>query len=208
MNLELFLAFFVAAEIVVIIPGPTVTLVVSQAMVHGRSSVIPLVMGVAIGDVTAMSLSLLGLGAVLAVSSTLFTVLKWIGALYLIFLGLRLWRSSPIRFEETGTENKPSPRSLRNSAFVVTALNPKGIAFFVSFLPQFVDYRQPVLPQFLVLGTTFLILATLNASLYAFFSGRLREAVHNTKVLRWFSRLGGTALIGAGIFMAAVKHNH
>ena len=208
MSLEHFLAFVLAAEIVVIIPGPTVTLVVSQALARGRSSVVPLVLGVALGDVTAMTLSLLGLGALLAVSSTLFAALKWIGALYLIYLGWRLWRADPVQFQEAGMQSQASSRSLRNRAFLVTALNPKGIAFFVSFLPQFVDYQQPILMQFILLGASFLVLATANAALYAFFSGRLRETVQNTRILRWFNRLGGTALIGAGIVMAGFTQDH
>ena len=206
MNLEVFLAFAIAAEIVLVIPGPTITLVVSKAMVHGRPSVIPLVVGVTLGDFVAMLLSLLGLGAVLTVSSVLFSVLKWTGAVYLMYLGVGLWRSDPAAGLQPRKDTHASGRSLLNGAFIVTALNPKSIAFFVAFLPQFVDHRQAALPQLAILGTAFLVMAALNAALYAVLAGRLGDAVvHNARTRRWFNRLGGTALIGAGIVTAAIK---
>ncbi len=207
MALEVYLAFVLAAGVVLVLPGPTIVLVISQSMAHGRKAVFPLVCGVALGDGTAMTLSLAGLGAAMAASATLFTVLKWIGALYLVFLGLGLWFPRP-SVSLTGVEK---PRNRRNSffrsAFFVTALNPKSIAFFVAFMPQFVVYGYPALPQFLVLGSTFLLLATLNATLYGLFANRLRDLLQRAGVRRWLDRCSGTALIGAGIFTAALDRS-
>ncbi|MBW1842312.1 MAG: LysE family translocator [Deltaproteobacteria bacterium] len=207
MSLETWIAFTVAAMIVLVIPGPTIILVISQAVAHGRRAVLPLAAGVTLGDFTAMTFSLLGLGAVLATSAALFSVLKWIGAGYLIYLGIKLWVSdtetSEIRSAATGTGND----SLFKSAFVVTALNPKSIAFFVAFLPQFVNPKGETMPQLLILGSTFLFLAFLNSALYAFFAGQLREVIRNSRVGRWFNRCGGTALIGAGIFTATIQRS-
>jgi threonine/homoserine/homoserine lactone efflux protein len=133
-----------------------------------------------------------------------FSLLKWIGAGYLIYLGIKLWRTRSEADEIPVTIGNQN-RSLFKSAFVVTALNPKSIAFFVAFLPQFVDPRGQAVPQLLLLGATFLSLAAVNAMLYALFAGQLRDTMQNSRVRRWFNRLGGTALIGAGIVTATLK---
>ena len=199
---ETWIAFVVAAMIVLIIPGPTIILVVSQAIVHGRKSVIPLVAGVTLGDFTAMTLSLLGLGAILAASAALFSVLKWFGAGYLVYLGIKLWRSKAVIADFSSTSTRTSRRSLLKSTFIVTALNPKSIGFFVAFLPQFVKPTSPTVPQLLLLGATFLTLGTINATLYGIFAGHLRDMLRSPRVHSWFNRCGGSALIGAGIFTA------
>src|SRR5499425_2495197 len=93
MAIETWLAFVAASTILLVIPGPTVLLVVSYALGQGWRTALPTAVGVALGDFTAMTLSMLGLGALLAASATLFTVLKWIGAAYLVWLGLKLWRA-------------------------------------------------------------------------------------------------------------------
>src|SRR3954463_11730042 len=93
MTIELWLAFVAASSILLVIPGPTVLLVVSYALGQGWRTALPMAVGVALGDFTAMSLSLLGVGAMLAASATVFTALKWIGAAYLVWLGIKLWRA-------------------------------------------------------------------------------------------------------------------
>lgn len=207
MSVEIWAAYVGAAMIILVIPGPTIMLVISQALVHGRRAVIPLVAGVSLGDFTAMTLSLVGLGAILAASATVFSVLKWIGAAYLIYLGIRRWLSKPendrSRVPGTGASN----RSLFQSAFIVTALNPKSIAFFVAFLPQFINPQHHAFPQMVILGATFLFLAAVNATLYAVFAGRLRDKMQNPTVRRWINRCGGTALIGAGALLAAMHRS-
>jgi threonine/homoserine/homoserine lactone efflux protein len=207
MNLETYGAFVIAAMIVLVIPGPTIILVISQSAGHGRRAVLPLAAGVTLGDFTAMALSLLGLGAVLAASAALFTILKWIGAVYLIYLGIKLWRSDPKQQDLPSLSAVVSSRRFFTSAYVVTALNPKSIVFFVAFLPQFVDHRAPITFQLIVLGATFLILAALNASMYGLFAGRLRNVLQKKGAHKWFNRCGGSALIGAGMFTALVRQS-
>jgi homoserine/homoserine lactone efflux protein len=207
MSIEIWIAFVLAATVVLIIPGPTIILVISQAMVHGRSTVLPLVIGVTLGDFTAMTLSLLGLGAVLSSSAALFSVLKWIGAVYLLYLGIKLWRSNPEKQEIRLSTAKASNQSLFKGAFIVTALNQKSIAFFVAFLPQFISAQSETLPQLLVLGATFLFLAALNATLYALFAGQLSDTMQNATVRRWFNRCGGGALVGAGFVTATLQRS-
>ena len=207
MNIESFIPFVLATVLILIIPGPTIILVISQAVSHGRKSVIPLVVGVLLGDFTAMTCSLLGLGAILSASALLFSVFKWIGALYLLYLGIQLWKSNPKKHSAQDNTKKSSARSLLQSSFIVTALNPKSIAFFVAFLPQFMDPLKPVLPQMTLLGGTFLFLAVVNAALYAIFAGQLSEQIRKERVRKWFNRCGGGALIGAGIITASLQRS-
>lgn len=207
MNIESFIPFVLATTLILIIPGPTIILVISQAVVHGRKSVVPLVVGVLLGDFTAMTFSLLGLGAILSASAVLFSIFKWVGALYLLYLGVQLWKSEPEKHSAQDNVKKSSSRSLLQSSFIVTALNPKSIAFFVAFLPQFIHPLKPVLPQLTLLGGTFLFLAVLNAALYAIFAGQLSEQVKKERVRKWFNRCGGGALIGAGIITAGLQRS-
>lgn len=207
MNIESYIPFVLATTLILIIPGPTIILVISQAVIHGRKSVVPLVIGVLLGDFTAMTCSLLGLGVILSASAVLFSIFKWVGALYLLFLGVQLWRSNPKTFPVQNGAKTTSPKSLFQSSFIVTALNPKSIAFFVAFLPQFIDPAKPTFFQLTLLGGTFLFLAVLNAALYALFAGQLSEHIKKQKVRKWFNRCGGSALIGAGIITAGLQRS-
>jgi threonine/homoserine/homoserine lactone efflux protein len=186
----------------VAIPGPTVLLVISYALGHGRRASVATVAGVALGDFTAMTASMLGLGALLAASAALFTALKWIGAAYLIYLGIKLWRA-PVGEAAIGTAVETSPRRIFLHTYAVTALNPKGIVFFVAFLPQFLNTAEPVVPQMAVFMATFLVLATLNAALYGLMASTARQTVKNLAVQRTMNRIGGSLLIGAGILTVA-----
>jgi threonine/homoserine/homoserine lactone efflux protein len=201
MNPENWAAFALASLALLLIPGPTILLVIGQSLGAGRRNALPLVAGVAAGDLTAMTLSLAGLGAVLAASALLFTILKWAGAAYLVWLGVRLWRA-PVG--TAAAAPLPPLRAMRQ-AYVVTALNPKSIAFFVAFVPQFIDPRSAFLPQATLLVTTFVVLAALNAAGYALLAGRLSGAVTRPLVRRGFNRFGGGVLIGASLFTATAR---
>ncbi len=203
----MWLAYVLATTLILIIPGPTIILVISQAVTHGRRSVVPLVAGVVLGDFTAMTMSLLGLGTIMTASAALFTLFKSIGAMYLLYMGIKLWRAAPGSVTMHHAKESASTPSLFKSSFIVTALNPKGIAFFVAFLPQFVSHHRPVSGQILILGVTFLTLALINAVLYALFASQLRETIQTTSMCRWFNRCGGTALIGAGVFTAGMQRS-
>ncbi len=205
MGLDIWIPYVLAATLILIIPGPTIILVISQAIAHGRKSVIPLAVGVLFGDFTAMTFSLLGLGAIMAASAILFTVFKWVGAIYLVYLGVKLWRSQPEGDSVSGPEDNISAGALFRSSYIVTALNPKGIAFFVAFLPQFIKPAEPLLNQLLILGGTFLFLAIVNAAVYAIFASQIRETMKNRNVSKWLNRSGGSALIGAGIVTAGIQ---
>ncbi len=205
--MEIWIPFALATTLILIIPGPTIILVISQAVTHGRKSVVPLVAGVILGDFTAMTLSLLGLGALLSASAALFSAFKWIGAIYLIYLGIKLWKLNPENDATQYIAENTSARALFKSSFIVTALNPKSIAFFVAFLPQFIDPLKPAVSQLTLFGGTFLAMATLNAALYAIFAGQLSEHIKKRKIRKVFNRCGGSALIGAGIFTASLQRS-
>lgn len=204
MSLEVWLAFVAASAILLVIPGPTILLVVSYALGQGWRAALPTSIGVALGDFTAMTLSMLGIGALLAASATLFTVLKLIGAAYLIWLGLKLWRAGGALDAAPRTDVVSSLR-MAGHAWLVTALNPKSITFFVAFLPQFLDRTASFLPQMLIFETTFLVLAFLNAIGYGLVASRARGLVRNSRAIRVFNRVGGGLLMGAGVATATIS---
>jgi threonine/homoserine/homoserine lactone efflux protein len=197
MTFESWAAFTAASAVLLIIPGPTVLLVVSYALGQGWRTVLPMTVGVALGDFTAMTLSMLGLGALLAASATLFTMLKWVGAAYLVYLGIRLWRAGGTLDAAPRTDAVSAAKMLGH-AWLVTALNPKSITFFVAFLPAFLDPKADVLTQMVVFETTFLVLAFANAFGYALVAARARGFVANPRAIGVVNKVGGGLLIGAG----------
>ena len=201
MPLEHWLAFALASAILVAIPGPTVLLVISYALGHGRKSAAATVAGVALGDFTAMTASMLGLGAFLAASATLFTALKLIGAVYLVYMGIKLWRA-PVALPGVAPPTETNARRIFAHAYVVTALNPKSIVFFIAFLPQFFSTGRPILPQMIIFEATFLVLATLNAAIYGIAASAARRTIRKPGVQRAVNRVGGSFLIGAGLLAA------
>jgi len=201
---ETWLAFTAAAAVLLVIPGPTILLVVSYALGQGWRTALPMAVGVALGDFTAMSLSLLGLGALLAASAAVFTILKWIGAAYLVWLGIKLWRAGG-SLDVTPRTDAASSWKMLGHAWLVTALNPKGFVFFVAFLPQFIDPRLAFLPQVSLCAATFLILAFANALAYALIASQARRVMRSPRTIGLVNKTGGSLLIGAGIATVALK---
>ncbi|MBS7792828.1 LysE family translocator [Roseococcus sp. SDR] len=203
MTLETWLAFAAASLIAVMIPGPVVVFILGRSLGGGWRAALPTVGGVALGDAVALTASLAGLGALLAASAAAFTVAKWLGAAYLIWLGVKLWRA-PVG--ETSGEAVALPaRHAFRDAFLVTVLNPKSIAFFVAFVPQFLNPERAFLPQAALVLVTFVGLGALNALGYALLAGTLSDAVKRPAIRRGFNRLGGGMLIGAGLATAAMR---
>jgi threonine/homoserine/homoserine lactone efflux protein len=201
MPFDHWLAFAAASIVLLAIPGPTVLLVISYALAQGRRSAAAIVAGVALGDLTAMTASMLGLGAVLATSAELFMLLRLAGAAYLIYLGVRLWRAPvPVLADEAAPPAQP--RRMFAHAYAVTALNPKSIVFFVAFVPQFLDAHRPLAGQIVLLEATFVLLATLNAALYGVLASAARQKLRQPRVRLAINRSGGSLLIGAGLLAA------
>lgn len=203
MTIEVWFAFALASTVVLMIPGPTVLLVCAYALGAGRRTALWTVGGVALGDLVAMTAAVTGLGALLAASATLFSALKIAGGFYLIWLGVKLWRSSAGIGDLKGRQAEASGPRIAGHAFAVTATNPKSIVFFISFTPQFIDPAAALTPQLAIMVATFVILATVNAGAYALAAGTLREKLRQPRVLRALNRGGGAALIGMGALTAA-----
>lgn len=209
MPFDLWLTFAAASIALLIIPGPTIVLVMTYALTQGRRVAVATALGVALGDLIAMTASLLGLGALVLASATAFTIVKWAGALYLFWLGIRLLRA-PValpRDEPNADTLRPAKtaRAVLLHACAVTALNPKSIAFFIAFVPQFLRPEAPLAPQFTILIATFVGLAALNALLYALAADRLRARIRKPAVLTWMNRAGGGALIAMGALTATLR---
>jgi len=206
MSLDLWLTFVAASSALLLIPGPTILLVLSYALTQGRKVAVATAAGVALGDLIAMTASLLGLGALVLASATAFMVLKWIGALYLLWLGYKMLRSAgqACLGDIKKSTNLPA-RGVFGHAATVTALNPKGIGFFIAFVPQFIDSNTAMLPQFAILISTFVTLAALNALAYALLADRLRSRIERPAVMQRLTRLGGITLMGMGLLTATLK---
>ena len=200
---ETWLAFVAASAVLLLIPGPTVLLVLSYATSQGRRVALASAGGVALGDFAAITASLAGLGAVVAASATALTALKWLGAAWLCWLGWRLLRSAPAQGPASAAAIHA--RGVFGHAAVVTALNPKSIAFFVAFVPQSVDPARAFAPQATIMVATFVGLAATNALAYALAADRLRLWLDRPDFTGWLTRLGGVTLIGMALATATLR---
>ncbi|MCB9942101.1 MAG: LysE family translocator [Geminicoccaceae bacterium] len=167
MSLHLWLAFVIAASVILIIPGPTVVYVVAVGLTRGRRMALSAVPGVVAGDLVAMALSLAGVGTILALSATIFSIVKVAGAAYLVWIGINLWRDAGRLHALSDDARRARPENPSMRAFWITMLNPKSILFFVAFMPQFVVLDRPLILQFAILGATFLLLAAINIAGHA-----------------------------------------
>lgn len=198
-------AFIAAAILLLVMPGPTDTLVVSYVLTRGRRSALASVPGVCLGYIVSLTLTLLGLGALLMTSAELFQALKILGAVYLIYLGIKMWRAPvPETLEDDGRLARDKGRMF-TQAFVVTALNPAGIMFYVAFFPQFIDIARPLMPQMVALGACFVVLGTLNSALYATLAAQVRRFIHSYRARKTINRAAGGVLIAMGGMLGLAK---
>lgn len=208
MDIEIWLAFVAASFVILMIPGPTILLVMSYALTHGRQIALVTAAGVAVGDFLAMTVSLAGLGALLMASADLFFILKWLGAAYLIYLGIKLLRTSRTspkpQSDDMGLEKKAAGHIFTHAA-AVTALNPKSIAFFIAFVPQFMSSEAALFPQLSVMVLTFVGLAIANVLFYALLASYIQSRISSPMVQNWFARIGGSAMILMGIVTATTR---
>jgi threonine/homoserine/homoserine lactone efflux protein len=204
-DLHIWIAFVLAAEALLILPGPTDMVVVSYALTRGRRSAWASVPGVTLGDATALVLSLLGLGAVLMASAELFNVLKIAGALYLVYLGIKTWRAPvPEIVDEDAPLRRGSWRIMAHT-YLATALNPGGIVFYVAFFPQFLSAQKPLLPQVAVFGATFVVMGTLNSILYATLALQIRRFIRSYRARKNMNRATGGFLVAMGGVVGAAQ---
>ena len=198
MPFETWLTYTFITTTFLLIPGPTLLLVISYSLLRGRSAVMALVLGVGLGDLTAMILSFLGVGLLLESVAAAFYFLKWFGAAYLFWLGIKMWLSCTDKIEISENDKQQDFREIFRNAYVTTALNPKSIVFFLAFMPQFIESEIPFAPQAFVLGAIFFLLAIIIVISYAILASFLGRQLRLTAIQRWTKRIGGGLLIGAG----------
>ena len=202
MPLENWLAYTFVTATFLLIPGPTILMVISYSLIRGRQAVFALLLGVGLADIVAMILSFIGVGLLLQTVTIAFQFLKWIGAAYLIWLGIRMWRSASESMELSAITDNKVWHAIMANAFVITALNPKSIVFFLAFLPQFINSEKPFITQSLILGSTFLVLAIISVLFYSMLASFTGQQMQLSLIHRWTNRIGGSLLIGAGGMIA------
>lgn len=202
-SLETLALFAVASAGLVAIPGPAILYIVTRGVVHGRRGALLSVAGVESGNFLAVLAAAIGLAALISSSAAAFTVVKYAGAAYLIWLGIRTLREGAGALAERGAPQR-SDRRLFWEGLTVGALNPKLALFLLAFLPQFIDPAAgPVWLQTLMLGSVFVACAAIGDSLMALAAagagGRLRRRLANSGP---FSRAAGVVYIGLGVVAA------
>lgn len=198
-DLSTLLVFASTSLLLLIIPGPTVVLVMTRALSSGARAAMPLVMGTALGSIVAASLAMMGAGALLAASATAFTALKLAGAAWLIWMGVKLLRAQPQPLDTAPSTHSYPPLTAFKDGFLVQLTNPKAILFFVAFVPQFIQPAGSYASQSATLITIFVALNILVDAGYVLGAGLLCRGLRRASVLRWINRAGGTAILAAGL---------
>jgi len=201
-SLELYATFVAATAVLILIPGPNVSLIVANSVAYGTGFGLLTVAGTSGALALQLTLTALGMTVMLGTLATWFEWLRWIGVAYLIWLGVRAWRAAPIDL----TRTRAQPRSARGivlRGFLVSMTNPKTLLFFGAFLPQFLSLDRPVGPQVALLCATFLLIAILLDGAWALAAGRARALLGARPRLR--NRLTGGLLVGAGVGLALAR---
>ncbi len=205
MDLHIWFAFAAASFVMGVIPGPGVASIIGFAFSSGRKTAIASVAGMAVGNATAISVSLAGAGAVLGSSAVAFMILKWAGALYLITIGLIAIVRSGDRPGEIKATRPISARAAFMTNIAVGTFHPKTILFFVAFASQFIRADEAYLPQAAILVVTFTFIAAITDTLYALTASKASGLIRRPGVRKWSQRAGGGAVMTAGIAMAVMK---
>lgn len=176
--------------------------VIAQSLIHGKKSTSSLVLGVVIGDLIAMTLAVIGLGALLTASAEVLSVLKWVGAAYLVYLGIKSWRTKTRLGKDATVSTEIVQSKLFKDAFLVTVMNPKSIVFFIAFFPSFINKESALLPQLSILMFSFLAISVIVITFYSMFAGHMQKKIQSPQSQSLFNKLCGSMMIGAGAFTA------
>lgn len=208
MTLQTFFLYLAAVFVLTVTPGPSVLMCITNGIHFGSRRAF----AGALGSVTAvcliMTVSAAGLGAILAVSEKVFLILKWCGVAYLAYIGVRTFfstQSSIMVDGDTSEHAQKSRAALYWQGFLVGGSNPKALLFFTAFFPQFINPHAAQLPQFVLLGATFVCFELFWLSFYAHFAARVAPWLRTPGRARMFNRLSGATFIGAGALLATVK---
>jgi homoserine/homoserine lactone efflux protein len=197
MNWQLFTAFLLITTVLILVPGPIVTLVIATSASKGTRAGLVTVAGTSSGNAVLLALIALGLGWILTHALTWFDMLRFVGAAYLIWLGIQAWRGAG-----RAAPVPPDDRVHFWRGFLVALSNPKTIAFFTAFLPQFVDPRLPTAPQLALMCAVSVLLAALSDSGWAILAGLGRTWLTRPARAKLLGRLSGLTLIGGGIWLS------
>jgi threonine/homoserine/homoserine lactone efflux protein len=206
MPFELYLAFVLATTILILSPGPNVTLIVANSLAYGVRHALTTVAGTSTAIAVQLALVVLGTTSIMAILADWFDGLRWLGVAYLVWLGIQHWRSSSMPSGETPAVSM-APFRLYWQGFLVSLTNPKVLLFLAAFFPQFVDPGQPPLPQLLLLSATYLTIGIVFDGGYALLADRVRPWIGGERRARFRDRVTGTLLIGAGVWLALARRN-
>jgi threonine/homoserine/homoserine lactone efflux protein len=207
MTLHSWWLFVMMSFVVSATPGPNMLLVMSSSARHGVRSALAAMAGCMTALMAMMAISAAGLGALLQAFPAVFDTLRWTGAAYLVYLGVKSWRA-PALDAASSAPVMPAAHggALFRRGFMVAASNPKAILFAAAFLPQFIAPSQPRLPQFAILLASFALIEGGWYMVYAASGQRIAVHLRRASVLRLFNRLTGGAFVGFGALMAALRH--
>jgi threonine/homoserine/homoserine lactone efflux protein len=208
MTLTTYLLYVAAVALLILTPGPTMLMCMTNALNHGPRKAMTSVAGSVSAVLCVMLLSAMGLGALLAASEAAFTAAKVVGAAYLIYLGIKTFRSDAAVFKDHATPASPSQRrSFFLKGFLVGASNPKAVLFFAAFFPQFLNPAAPFAPQFAVLALTFMAFEFTVLTGCALGVSRIAPVLRSSRAVRWFNRVSGGlfALLG-GLLLLTRRH--
>ena len=197
MDLHTWLIYLLAATGLSLSPGPNGLLALTHGALHGRRKALYTIFGGAFGFVAVIALSMFGIGALLMASLAWLTVMKWVGGAYLVWLGIQVWRSPPIGIEVRDSAEPRRGRSLFQQGALSALTNPKGILFFVAFLPQFIDPVRSLFVQFVIMAGTFAIIEIGTELFIASMAHRISPWLR--RVGRRFNQACGGIFIAIGI---------
>ena len=205
MALHTWIAFFAAAWLISLSPGAGAVSCMAAGMRYGYRRAVWNIVGLQAGIQFVLLLVAAGLGALLATSEAAFTAVKWVGALYLVWLGVQQWRAPATSLVAHDDVRDGTPRELVLRGFIVNATNPKGILFMLAVLPQFIDPARPQLPQYAICGLTLLATDAVVMSGYTAFAARVLSLLRGAHQQRLLNRTFGALFVAAGTLLATFK---
>jgi threonine/homoserine/homoserine lactone efflux protein len=180
-------------------PGPNGLLALTHGALYGTRKTLATIFGGLLGFAAVIGMSMFGIGALLQASADLLTVLKWVGGAYLVWLGIQVWRSEPLGIASSEASPVSKPTRLFSQGFLSAVTNPKGILFFVAFLPQFIDPNQSLFVQFLIMAATFVFVEFWYELMVATLADRIQPWLK--RVGKNFNRVFGSVFMAIGVLL-------